>query len=281
MFKRCSKAFSLFLILSIIFTVFIYSGDDSSAASSGKVKYIAHRGWSLKAPENSLASLRLAAKNPEFYGVEFDVWEAAYKSDENPLILVMHDKNIQRMCGVSKNIRSIKRSTLGKYRIKAGNNVEKYNNQKIPTSYQAFNAIYGNSKGAIPVIELKHRLSKPALKYLLKTLKGRKAVVISFDFNAVNDTVKLARKMGISKNIKTMYLSSDLKSSKYKAVIDKMKKAGIDSISLKYTIVSKETVNIFHSSGLKVAIWTLPDQETADTYIQMGVDFITSNGNVY
>ena len=52
------------------------------------------------------------------------------------------------------------------------------------TSYiKAIDTIYNYSRGAIPVIELKHRLSKRALEYLLKYLDGCDAVIISFDFS--------------------------------------------------------------------------------------------------
>jgi len=296
--RNYPKLISLLLILCLALSVFAFAGADSYAASVKKPKYIAHRGWSSKAPENTLAAFRLAAKNSRFYGVEFDVWEASYPDkteviideegneqtvtvQQDPLLLVMHDDNIKRMCDVSRIIKKISRKTLDKYTIKHGSNISKYKGQKIPTSDQALDTIYSNSKGAIPVIELKERLSKRALRYLLESLNGREAVVISFSFNAVADTVKMARSMGISDNIKTMYLKKKLSSKNYTSMISKLKKAGIDCISLKYTQVSSKTVKSFHKSKIKVCIWTVPNKSTAKKYAKMGVDYITANGAVY
>ena len=297
---RHLSALSILLIFSLALGIFTFSFEEPYAASK-KPEYIAHRGWSAKAPENTLAAFKLAAKNENFYGVEFDIWESkAEKSvvktktviDEDgnaqtvevkadPLLLVMHDENIKRMCGVNKSIRSITRANRKKYTIKSGANVRKYSGQKIPTVNQALKRIYKYSNGAIPVIELKHRLSKRALKYLIKLIDGRRAVIISFDYDAVNDAAQLIQKKGLSESIQTMYLMNSLSSGKYKSMAKKLKKAGIDCISLNYTKVSKATVKAFHNKGIKVCIWTVPNKSTAKKYAKMGVDYITANGAVY
>lgn len=282
MFRRSKKTLGIILILTLVISVFALSAQETDAASSEDVKYIAHRGWSLRAPENTLAAFRLAARNKNFYGVELDVWEASYdKKTEDPLLLVMHDQSIYRMCGKNIDIRTISRKTLKKYKIKYGNNVSKYPGQRIPTIEQALDTIYENSRGAIPVIELKHRLSKRALKYLLKYLDGRKAVIISFDFKAVSDAVKMADKLGISKSIKTMYLLSWISAGQYSSIIKQMKNAGIDCVSIKYQYISRKTVKRFHKSKIKVSAWTLPSRKTAQAYADMGVDYITANGRAW
>ena len=282
MFPRHSKAVSIALILSLILSVFAFSAPESYAASSGDVRYIAHRGWSLRAPENTLAAFRLAARNKHFYGVELDVWEASYdKTTEDPLLLVMHDQSIRRMCGKNIDIRSISRKTLKKYRIRYGNNISKYPGQRIPTIEQALDTIYENSRGAIPVIELKHRLSKRALRYLLKYLDGRKAVIISFDFDAVSDAVKMAKKLGISKNIETMYLMSWISSNQYSSTAVMLKKAGIGCVSIRYPYISKKAVRAFHKKKIEVSAWTLPSRKTSAEYAAKGVDYITANGRAW
>lgn len=305
---RYTKLFSILLILSMAMSVFAFSTEDSYGASKTP-KYIAHRGWSTKAPENSLPALRLAAKNKRFYGVEFDIWESTaeksvYKTqavtdeegnpvlDENgepqtvrvkadPLLLVMHDENIKRMCGVSKNIKKITRANRKKYTIKSGRNIKKYKGLKIPTVRYALDAIWNNSNGAIPVIELKERLSTRALRYLFDQIGNHKVVIISFEYNAVTDAVEMARERGVSDNVQTMYLLKKLSSGKYKAMAQKLKAAGIGVISLKYTYVNKTAVKTFHKYGIEVCTWTIPNKSTAKKYARMGVDYITANGAVY
>ncbi len=249
--------------------------------AAGKTKYVAHRGLSAKAPENTIAAFRLAAKKKGLYGVEFDIWEAKYKDGEDPLLLVMHDDNTRRMCGKKAKIRKISRASLHKYSIRSGNGIHKYSGQKIPTAEQALDTIYGYSKGAIPVVELKHRLSGKALKYLLSYIGDRPAIIISFEYRAVADAARMAREMGMEDQISTMYLCKRLPASRYSSAIKKVKKAGIDGISVKYKWVKKKTIKRFHRAGIEVGVWTIPNKKTARKYKRMGADYITANGIVY
>lgn len=302
--KRKTQIVSILLSLCLVISLVSSGTVVSNAASGKKALYIAHRGWSARAPENTLAAFALAARNSKFYGVEFDVWESATEpstkvisetiiDDEgneqaqtrtvanDPLLLVMHDANIKRMCGVSANIQSINRSTLNNYTINSGKNVGAYPGQKIPTVDQALDTIWRNSSGAIPVIELKHRLSPRALEYLFNCIGSHNAVIISFDYNAVSDAVRMAETKGMRGNIQTMYLMKKLKKKKINAAIRSVRAAGIDCISVKYTSVNKKMVKKFHKAGIKVCTWTVPSKKKARKYARMGVDYITANGPVW
>lgn len=267
------------LVLCLAVSSFAFAADDSYAAAKAP-KYIAHRGWSTRAPENSLPALRLAAKNKGFYGVEFDIWESSAQKNGDPLLIVMHDENIKRMCGANKNVRRITRKSLGKYTIRSGSHVSKYKDLKIPTAEQALDTIWENSNGAIPVIELKHRMSGKAMRHLFDLIGDHKVAIISFEYRAVTDAVKMAKKRGVSENVQTMYLLSSLSSGKYKSTALRLKKAGIDCISLKYTHVTKKTVQAFHKRGIEVCTWTIPNKKVARKLAGMGVDYITANGVV-
>ena len=186
---------SISVIVCLVLSVFSFSAESSYAASK-QPGYIAHRGWSTKAPENSLPALKLAARNKGFYGVEFDIWESSAQKKGDPLLLVMHDENIRRMCGVNKNIRKITRKSLGRYTIKSGSHVGRYKDLNIPTAEQALDTIWKNSKGAIPVIELKHRMSGKAMRHLFDLIGDHKVAIISFEYTAVTDAVKMAKKRG-------------------------------------------------------------------------------------
>ena len=283
MIRKYSRLISIFLVLSLALSAFAFSAADTYAASAYRPKYIAHRGWSAKAPENTLAALKLAAQNSNFYGVEFDIWESdaekkvvntevitdeegneqVIETPADPLLLVMHDENIRRVCGVSKNVRNITRKKLDKYTIVSGKNVSKYPGQKIPTVDEALSTIWEYSNGAVPVIELKHRLSARGLDYLFDLIGNHKVVIISFSYAAVKDAARKARSRGVSNSVDTMYLKQKLSSKKYKKLARKLKNAGITAISLSYPAVKRKTVKTFHKYGIKVCTWTLPNRKTA------------------
>ena len=119
---RTTLMICLFLVISALSTVHSYG---LSHAIIKTPRYIAHRGWSARAPENTLAAFKLAAKNKKFYGVEFDIWEASYSEDsEDPLLLVMHDPTTERMCGINADIRSLNRASLNEFAITGGKNIK-------------------------------------------------------------------------------------------------------------------------------------------------------------
>lgn len=101
----------------------------------------AHRGLfdnKSKAPENSLPAFKNAVDN--HYGIELDV-----QLTKDEVIVVFHDNDIFRMCGVDKNVRDITYEELCKYTLKKSK-------CKIPTLKEALQVI----DGKVPlIVELK------------------------------------------------------------------------------------------------------------------------------
>ncbi|MEF3692634.1 MAG: glycerophosphodiester phosphodiesterase family protein, partial [Acholeplasmataceae bacterium] len=63
------------------------------------MKYIAHRGYSSKAPENTVPSFTLAGEKQRFYGIECDLY-----TTKDGQFVVFHDENLKRMTGVDGSI---------------------------------------------------------------------------------------------------------------------------------------------------------------------------------
>lgn len=58
--------------------------------------------------------------------------------------------------------------------------------------------------------------------------------------------------------------------------LDTFAELNID-VDILYTLCTKEFVDKCHSKGIKVNIWTLNDKSLLSKYIEMGVDYITSD----
>lgn len=293
-----NKVFTLmitaFIAASLISSVTV----DSYAAKPVKIRYVAHRGLSERAPENSLASLRLAANNSKVYGVEFDIWESKTEKRPRvtakknrslkarqlraarrwkPLLIVMHDEDMLRMCGRRTRVTSINRASLAGYTIINGNNVSLYKRQYVPTLKQALDTIYAGSAHAVPVIELKEHLSPEALKYLYDCVGDRRVWISSFDYRAVSDAAAMAKKRGISRNVIIDYTTDRVSPGLYRTLANSMKNKGINCISMRYTSADAYTVRYFHKRRIKVCVWTVPDKTTALRCSRIGVDYITAN----
>lgn len=77
--------------------------------------YIAHRGWHNKyAPENSLEAFKQALEKN--LAIEFDLQITCDKQ-----IVVFHDNNLKRMCGIDKNINSCSYEEIKRLKLKDTN----------------------------------------------------------------------------------------------------------------------------------------------------------------
>ena len=81
------------------------------SANENNICYVAHRGYTKYAPENSIPAFEAAGKGKRRF-------------------VIMHDQTLNRMCGLSgKNIYQKKltyQKIRSKYHIKTGNNIESY-----------------------------------------------------------------------------------------------------------------------------------------------------------
>lgn len=122
---------AVIILLSFLFC--LYPGKRRSIAPFDRIKY-AHRGLHDDLlPENSIAAFR-AAKEAGF-GVELDIQFTADKQ-----IVVFHDSDLARMCGVNKRVDSLTYDELQQYTLL-------HSDQRIPLLSDVLNVL-----GTTPVV---------------------------------------------------------------------------------------------------------------------------------
>ena len=90
----------------------------------------AHRGlWSESVPENSLAAFTLAAKAG--YGIELDI-----QLSKDGRIVVFHDYDLKRMCGVDRKLADMTLEELKACRLRG-------TSEQIPTLVEVLQLIDG------------------------------------------------------------------------------------------------------------------------------------------
>lgn len=225
-----------------------------------KVKFIAHRGLSSCAPENTLPAYILAGKN-KFYACECDIQE----TKDNEFIL-MHDDTIDRMTNGVGKVSDFTLKELRNLRIDAGSNIDKYENLKIPTLNEYLEICI--KEKITPVIELKN-LSKRSIKKLLNTIRKHdledKVIIISFN-KVILQTIR-QRNLDID-----LQWIADLN----KENIDFCAKNKMNIDSDRGT-VAKEMIKYAHDKGVLVNVWTVDEPEIINMLINYGVDFISTN----
>src|SRR4051794_8031284 len=92
-----------------------------------QVKYIAHRGQSMHAPENTLPSFELAGRSG-FWGIECDT----YCTTDGRWI-IHHDKTVDRMTNGEGRTKDFSFADIRKLVIDSGHNISDHPSLQIPT----------------------------------------------------------------------------------------------------------------------------------------------------
>ena len=242
--------------------------------------FIAHRGLSSEAPENTIKSFELAGKKV-FYAIETDIWLS--KDGE---FIVSHDGNLSRMCGVNKKIEDLTLKEIKNIPITSGSNYNIYKSDKnaitIPTLKEFLEVC--NRYNIIPMIEIKFSKGSSELddnnelfrlyQEIYSTIGNKEVYVISFHENNITcmnnirkavkaDNMKLCLLLGQCNSLSSIQI--------YQYCIDNNIGFSIEQHS-KEDIIKKMI-----SDGAEVGLWTVDDTVHIRSYIGLGVDFIVTD----
>ena len=231
---------------------------------SNEVKYIAHRGISAIAPENTLPAFEKAGELG-FWGAECDVLVSA-----DGVWVLHHDDTVDRMTNGTGNVSDFTLAQLKALTIDAGNNIALYPNLKIPTLEEYL--VVCRKWNLIPVVEIKAATyTSDNYDTLISILKKAglesKAIIISFDQNVLTEI------RDRSKYIQLQLVSSSFSND----LIDFAKALGNTMLDLNYDIITQSIIEECHTNDIMVNAWTVNDYNTAKTLRNYGVDFITTD----
>jgi glycerophosphoryl diester phosphodiesterase len=226
-----------------------------------KVEIIGHRGASYLAPENTVASAKLAWELGAD-AVECDI----YLSKDNKII-VSHDGTTRRTSGKDYSIKDTDSDTLRKLDVGSFKDA-KYSGEKIPFLEEIISTV---PSGKELVIEIK--CGSEVLPELKKTInnspKDRKFVFISFDFQTISDT----KKAFPGNSCYWLCSNPDL----LKKNIGLVTGAGLEGLSLSWNILTKEVAAEARKLNLELFSWTVDNPGEAKRLISFGVKGITTN----
>lgn len=243
--KRYFKQF-LFLILIASCTLSAY----------GQTRVIAHRGyWKTEgSAQNSLTALK-KAHELGIYGSEFDVWLTA-----DGEAIVNHDDSIPGY--------DIQKSTYEQIR-----SVPLSNGEKIP-SLNEYLALGKELEGIQLVLEIKphrrifdeDRLVRKVVEMVDKYELAYRVDYISFSMNICKELKRLRP------NATVVYLNGDLNP----AELVESGFSGLD-YSQRKLVTLPEWIKETKDSGLSTNVWTVNAEEFMNLFIDLGVDFITTD----
>lgn len=244
----------------------------SGITAGQPVEIIAHRGASFDAPENTLASVKLAWRR-KAPAVEVDIYMS---SDEH--LVVYHDKTTKRIGGRDQSITSQSLEQLRQLDV-GGWKAPEYKGERIPTLDEVLRTV--PRKGRV-FIEVKDSVRVvPHLVRLLRSWKqaSKSAVVIAFSFDVVEATKKAMPDLPVYwlVNFKRESASEPWQPD-FDTVLHKAIDAGLDGLNINHSeMITSVLVEQAHAAGLGFYVWTVNEPMDAERLVLAGVDGITTD----
>lgn len=235
----------------------------ATIVSAGQVKYIAHRGASYYAPENSLAAIRLAAE------LGADGAECDIQLTRDNQIVLWHDGNTERLTGQKLEISKTNWSDLKNLSIRlSATNSPCFKGQTMPLLKDVLKTI---TNGQMLVIEIKcgKEIFPELQKVIRKYWNGGNLVFISFGF----ETISMAK--SLFPQIPCYYLTGS-KDELLKR-IPEIKKNNLDGVDLLSKIIDQQVVDELQKAKIEIWCWTVDAPVEANRMKELGVNVITTN----
>ncbi len=234
---------------------------------------VAHRGFSSKAPENSVPAFELAVKKG-FYGVECDIHQTKDGS-----FVVMHDPVLDRMCGVDLEIQDLTREEVRSHPIRAGKQIEDYPNLPIPL-LEEYLEVMSQNKEVHPFIEIKDILSAQSLQKLVHLVKKYGLLKQTYFISLHADNLLgLKNTWGVSKS-KLQFVYGATSFDRSTPVGEELiawlirKQYNLDS---RHILIRADVTEALHKAGLQVNVWNVNEEQAAMVLERdMNVDMITT-----
>jgi glycerophosphoryl diester phosphodiesterase len=208
---------------------------------------IAHRGFSGRYPENTLASVR-AALQIEVDFVEIDVQETA-----DGELIVFHDYGLRRLCGVR-----------GRMRDKTLTEIRRLNPQ-VPTLRQVLQVC---RRKARVLIEIKRADPRKVAAEISQTRMEREVIVFSLSIQRMKEFAAASPQIP----------RFGLVARRLPLAMVRLRSVGIDGIGLSRKLVrSERVVRRIHKRGWKLFAWTVNREAEMRKLAGWGVDGLITN----
>ncbi|MDX8338402.1 glycerophosphodiester phosphodiesterase family protein [Draconibacterium sp. IB214405] len=226
--------------------------------------FIAHRGASYLAPENTVASAKLA------WELGADAVEVDVHLSKDNRVIVIHDKDTKRTCSGKTNLTIAKTPSILLRDLDAGSwKGEEFKGEKLPFLSEIIETV---PEGKTLVVEIKAGGDDiiPALRRTIdNSEKIDQIVFISFGWETIINTHKEFP------DNKCYWLSSIKPGIKKK--MEEAAAEGLTGVNLKNSIIDEEIVAQAKDLNLEVLSWTIDNPEEAQRHTDIGVTGITTN----
>ena len=235
-------------------------------ALSGAVEIIAHRGFSARAPENTIAALTLALEEGAT-AVEFDLRTSG---DGNPVL--MHDKTLSR---TTNGIGKVEELSLGELtKLDAGSWFNStFEGERVPSLAEALEClkvqvktIFAELKGESTTQNLRNVVSITRAAGLLD-----KTVFIAKDWSLLDELRRHAPEALVGPIVERREQTHEA----FTRVTDDPR--ALLDFDARILLKDPDIARYAKRNGVEIAVWTVDNIGDADVLLEFGVRRITTN----
>lgn len=245
-----------------------------SASLMHSTEIVAHRGFSQRAPENTVASFKLAWEN-NTDACELDLYLTA-----DGEIALLHDKDTKRTTGVLKLIAEATLAELKK--LDAGSWKDaKFSGERIPTLSEALATMPEGNKRFFLEVKCGPEVV-PVLARQLEPWKPRASqlCIIAFDRKVAQEAKKAMPWLKVYR-LSSEVTKGDKRPVDLNQLIADTKADGLDGLDLSVKWQwSEAMMKTIRDAGLEVYVWTVNKPAEAQRFAELGVDGITTDDPV-
>lgn len=242
------------IIIVLLFLLF------NSCSFEKGILITAHRGASAYAPENTIASIKMAIDMKADYS-EIDVQETL-----DGQIILLHDKTLERTTNENISIWNVTYKEIKD--LDAGSWFEeKYGEEKIPTLKGVLELVQNKIKLNIELKTNGHekKLAERVVELVHENNFSEQCIFTSFDYRQIERVKELDPNMKVG-----------LIFSQYPKDFDVFK-APIEILSVHHRIVNEEFMRKAKIYGKEVHVWTVNDSSLMTEMINLGVSSLITN----
>jgi len=234
--------------------------------------FIAHRGASFEAPENTLAAFELAWEQGAD-GIEGD-----FRLTRDGEIVCIHDETAKRTAEADMKVAGSSLAELR--RLDAGAwKGEAWRGCRIPTLQELLATVPANGMMFIEV-KCGPEILPPLARTLAQSgLQPEQIFIISFQNQVIAETKRGIP--GVNAYWLTGFTISETSgriTPSSKEIVKTLEQSGADGAGCQYhSFIDQAFVHALQSAHKKLNIWTVDEIDTANRLSKLGADFITSN----
>ena len=218
----------------------------------------AHRGSTMKAPENSISSIKQAIFEEADYA-EIDVM-----TTKDNIVVLFHDLTLKR---INKSNLAIKDMTFEEtQKVDNGSYFsEKFAGEKIPTLEEVLKLAKGKIKLNIELkpMQENEKLAEEVVKLVKKYDMENEVVITSLNYDILQETKNLTNKISVG------YILM--------AGVGDLTKLNVDFLSVEKSVLKSKLVYAMHALNKEVHVWTINDIDEIEEVISLGADNIITD----